>query len=136
MIVATSSNKLDEQIIDFCFSNNIKSFIGSESNVLDRIATLIAANSADIHVECFGVSPLIDPELIDQFLGYLLKHREIDFLSNTLTTTYPAGMETIVYRGRVLGEINEILHEADPLREHAGYNVTRFPKKYFIKNIG
>ena len=80
VIVATSSNKLDEQIIDFCFSNNIKSFIGSEINVLDRIATLIAVNNAEIHVECFGDSPLIDPELIDQFLGYLLKHRELDFI--------------------------------------------------------
>ena len=43
-------------------------------------------------------------------------------------------METIVYHGRVLRELNEVLHESDPLREHAGYNVTR-TKKYLIKNI-
>jgi len=135
VIVATSKNKLDRQIFDFCSTNNIKAFIGSEDNVLDRVANLIAENNAEIHVECFGDSPLIDPELIDQFLGYFLKRGKIDFLSNTLTTTYPAGMETIVYYGSVLQELNAKLPATDPLREHAGYNITRFRKKYFIENI-
>ncbi len=135
IIVATSTNKKDLEIISFCSKNNIKSFTGSENDVLDRISSLIKKNNVNIHIECFGDSPLIDPEIVDQFIGFFLKNNNYDFVSNTLKTSYPAGMEVMIYHGSSLIAVNDIIEKNDGLREHAGYNITRFPKKFSLKNL-
>ena len=53
IVIATSNEKTDEPIVDFCVSNSIKYFAGSENNVLDRFYQ--AANKyniMDIYIFC------------------------------------------------------------------------------------
>lgn len=136
VIVATSTSTADDQIENLCSADGIDCFRGSETDVLNRIASLIRERSIDIHVECFGDSPLIDPQIIDEFVGFFLKHEnQFDFLSNTLETTYPPGSEVIVYAGEALLTVERMLANDDPLREHAGYNITRFPEEFRIESL-
>ena len=65
IIVATSNSELDNEIVKLCIENEIQYFRGSENDVLARVANLLEINDVDIHVECYGDSPLIDPQLID-----------------------------------------------------------------------
>lgn len=131
VIVATTMSQKDDEIEAFCKQYNILCYRGSENDVLNRISSLIDFHKIDIHVEFCGDSPLIDPQIVDEFIGFYLKNKNsYDYVSNALKTSYPPGQEVIVYRGDLLIELDQSLDIDDPLREHAGYNITRFPDIY------
>ena len=70
VIVATSTAEADDEIELFCKNHSILCFRGSENNVLNRIANLIRKYNIITHVEFCGDSPLIDPQIVDEFIGY------------------------------------------------------------------
>jgi spore coat polysaccharide biosynthesis protein SpsF len=136
VIVATTTSSKDDEIAYFCKQNKISYYRGSEHDVLNRIASVIRHYKIDIHVEFCGDSPLIDPQIIDEFVGFYLKNQTTyDYVSNSMKTTYPPGQEIAVYRGGVLSEVDKTLSAEDPLREHVGYNITRFPDKYNLASL-
>jgi len=136
IIVATTTNKNDDKIVAFCKENNINYYRGSENDVLDRVASMIEEKDIDIHVECFGDSPLTDSHIVDEVIGYYLKHQnKYDFVSNSLKTTYPPGQEVLVYNGKILVEANKNIVKDEPLREHVSIHITQYPKKYRLKNL-
>jgi spore coat polysaccharide biosynthesis protein SpsF len=131
VVVGTSNSPLDDQIADFCERYDIICYRGSENDVLNRIAWLLRDLSVDLHIECYGDSPLIDPQIIDEYIGYYLKYKnEADYFSSALETTYPPGLEVTLYPANILIELEQQLDSNDPAREHVGYNITRFPKLY------
>ena len=131
VIVATTTSKGDDLIYDFCKFHNIKVFRGSENDVLSRICELLKEYKVDIHVEFCGDSPLPDPQIIDEIIGCFLKfNKDADYFSSALKTTYPPGTEVTVYSSETLLKVNELVDSDDPLREHVGYNVTRFNNQF------
>ncbi len=131
IVVATSDSPTEEPLIAICESLGVRVFRGSENDVLDRISSLMKVFPNSIHVECFGDSPFIDSAIVDFALNKFLSLRgKIAFLSNTLLTTYPPGMEFMIYEGQSLVDVNELVAKNDPLREHAGYNLSRFPSVF------
>ena len=136
VIIATTLNPVDDIIYSFCKDNDICCFRGSEDDVLQRITDLIRENNVDIHVECFGDSPLTDPRMIDEFVGYLLKYYDsLDFVSNSLKTTYPPGTEILVYKSQALIDANDLVPVDDPLREHVSLNIYSRPAVFSVKNL-
>ena len=67
IIVGTSENPADDKIVEMCKDFSIPFFRGSENNVIDRISSLLISYDVDIHVECVGDSPLVDPYIIDEY---------------------------------------------------------------------
>mgnify|MGYP001227172125 CR=1 FL=1 len=135
IIVATSLNKKDDRLFKFCKKiPGIIIFRGSENDVLERISKLIERYKIVTHVECFGDSPLLDPKIIDQYIEKFRKNN-FDCITNTLKNTYPAGQEIMIYKGKKLLQLNKIIKASDQLREHVGYNFTRFKDLFLIKNI-
>ena len=99
-----------------------KILIGKVSSV-----NLLEINNVDIHVECYGDSPLIDPQLIDESIGIYFKYKDqADYFSSSIKTTYPPGLEFSIYNGSILIDVNKRISADDPLREHVGFNITRF----------
>ena len=136
VVVGTSTSEKDDAIEKFCKINEFKYFRGSENDVLGRISRLIEEYNVDIHVECYGDSPFTDPQIIDEYLGFFLKNEnKIDYLTNSMRTTYPPGMEVSIYKGKILREVNNIVKKHDKLREHVGYNITRFSNKFKLLNL-
>ena len=136
IIVATTTNPDDDKIVELCINNNIAYYRGSENDVLDRVSSMIKDKNIDIHVECFGDSPLTDPHIVDEVIGYYYKNQaDIDFVSNSLKTTYPPGQEVLVYRGSCLINANKLIAKDDPLREHVSINITQYPNEYRLKNL-
>jgi spore coat polysaccharide biosynthesis protein SpsF len=147
IVVATTTNSNDDLIVDFCIQNGINYFRGSENDVLNRITSLIKELNVGIHVELFGDSPLTDPHLIDEVVGFYLKyHKNYDFVSNHLKTTYPPGQEVLVYKGEALIQVEAKVKINDPLREHVSLHITNnrsdfrilnleAPKHYYFPNI-
>ena len=75
IIVATTFNKNDDVIVDFCKKLDIDFFRGSEDDVLGRV--LGAANSfkSDIIVEITSDNPLVDPNICNGLIDLYLKNR-------------------------------------------------------------
>jgi len=136
IVVATTTSASDDPVEALCKKLGISCWRGAEFDVLSRVAELVHNHDAKIHVECFGDSPFVDPQLVDEFVGFILKNlHSFDFVSNTLSTTYPPGLEVVVYRGETLIETNLMVAADDPLREHVGYNITRFPDIFRLKSL-
>lgn len=136
IIIATTTNREDDKIVQLCIENSISYFRGSENDVIDRVSSLIEEYKIDIHVECVGDSPLIDPLIVEEYIEiFCNEDSDYDYLSNCINTSYPPGLDVIIYNATTLIDLNKFLEKNDPLREHVGYNITRFPQKYKIKSI-
>ena len=64
IVIATSNEKTDEPIVDFCLSNSIKYFAGSENNVLDRFYQAANKYNADPIIRITGDCPLVDSQVV------------------------------------------------------------------------
>ena len=132
IIISTTDQEIDDEIQDFCTQKNIKYFRGPENDVLKRLTQTIQKYKIDLHVECFGDSPLPDYVLIDEMISVFRSNSELDFVSNSIHQTYPSGLEVNIFSGKTLIELNNKLDPSDTLREHGGYNIRRFPDSYKI----
>jgi spore coat polysaccharide biosynthesis protein SpsF len=119
IIVATTVEPQDDAIVSLCESHDIRVFRGSEDDVLGRVAACLQPFSGWGHVELVGDSPFIDPQMIDEFIGYFLKNQdEVDYVSNGIEITYPNGAEVNVYSVDSLLDCNRRVAVDDPMREH------------------
>ena len=136
IVIATTNASKDDPIEALCGKLKVKCFRGSESDVLLRVSELLDIFKVDIHIECFGDSPLIDPQIVDEFIGYYLKEcKDIDYLSSAIKSTYPAGLEVSIYKSNILKSVNKMVDKSDPLREHVGFNITRFSKSFKLVSL-
>lgn len=68
VIIATSTNKENDAIEDFCKENNIECFRGSENDVLDRYYECAKKYNPEYVVRVTSDCPLLEPKLIDFWL--------------------------------------------------------------------
>ena len=136
VVVATSTNPADDVIADLCQTEGIRCFRGDENDVLGRVAQAVRFFDIDMHIECFGDSPLVDPGLIDEMLSKMMSSdTAIDIITNCHKSTYPAGMEAYIYKANCLHEINAQVPADDKLREHCGFNLLRHRNRFSIWEV-
>lgn len=96
--IATTQQPADTTIVNFSLRNNIPCYRGDENNVLSRYYECAKAYKLDVIVRVTSDCPLIDAELIKEFLNsYLEKADGNLYLSNTLTRTYPRGYDFEIF---------------------------------------
>lgn len=92
--VATSSNRADDVLEEFCKTENIPCFRGSEDNVLERFAGCATAFPTTDHIiRVTGDCPLIDPELLDEFITNYLETRPTIDHYHLGVPNYPRGLD-------------------------------------------
>lgn len=96
VIVATSEREQDDPIAEFCHRHDIPCARGSEDDVLDRYYGAAREHRADVVVRVTGDCPLLDPEVLDRVVETYLQGN-FDYVSNTLRSTYPDGLDTEVF---------------------------------------
>ena len=96
IIVATTINPLDQEIIDFCEAKEIRYYRGSEDDVMGRVIGAAEYCNADIIVEITADCPIIDPSIVEQIINIYL-FNNVDYVSNANIRSYPDGMDTQVY---------------------------------------
>ena len=101
IIIATSKNKANRQLIKLLKSKKINYFVGSEKNVLERYYKAAKKFKLDTIVRITGDSPLIDPILVDSFIKKFISNK-IDYLADTFKETYPDGMDIEVFNYKSL----------------------------------
>lgn len=96
VIVATSIEKTDDRVADYCKTNGFRVFRGSETDVLDRYYQAAKLHSADAIVRITADCPLIDPDIVDIVIR-AYRAEGCDYAANILVRTYPHGLDTEVF---------------------------------------
>lgn len=133
IVVATTINDTDQPINDLCDRLNVKYFRGSEEDVLKRVLDAAKSVSADLIVEITGDCPFVDPDIVNHCLD-VFNEGEYDFVSNTISRTFPVGLDVRIFPVRVLEEVNSLTD--NPIdHEHVSIYIYEHPERYRIRNI-
>jgi spore coat polysaccharide biosynthesis protein SpsF len=99
IVIATTTNKIDNDIETLCSVENIACFRGNENDVLDRYYKCALKYEAKTVVRLTSDCPLIDPNLIDDVVNHFQKNKNYDYVANTAPPpgTYPDGMDVEVF---------------------------------------
>lgn len=135
IIVATTTNKSDQPIVDLCQHLGIKVFRGSETDVLSRYYYAAQENELDVVVRVTSDCPLIDPNVVDDVISkFQMNSPSYDYVSNTLIRTFPRGMDTEVFSYDLLKKAHikaKKLHE----REHVTPFFYQNPQLFRLLNV-
>lgn len=98
IIVATTLSPEDNGLVDWLSENNVAYFRGSEDDVLERFYECAKKHQADLVVRITADDPLKDPGIIAQAIAMVADHKEVDYCSNSITPSYPEGLDIEVFR--------------------------------------
>lgn len=99
IIVATSVDPQDDVIADYCASQGIALFRGSQSDVLDRYYQAARYYQCDIIVRVTSDCPLTDPVLVDEMIRvFIERQHEYDLVTNKHPLTYPDGFDVMAIK--------------------------------------
>jgi len=101
VVCAIANENNSKKIINICKKNNVKFFLGSKNNVLERIYFASKKNKADIVLRVTSDCPLIDPDLCHSLIQKLIK-KKLDYASNNLTPSFPHGLDCEVFTFKAL----------------------------------
>lgn len=96
LILATTTKKDDDVLIQIAIEKNIGFFKGSENDVLDRFYNAAKYYKVDTIVRITGDCPFIDPIVIDQVIELYLESKS-DYASNIKPPTFPDGLDVEVF---------------------------------------
>ena len=135
IVVAIPYGKENDVIVDTIKEYNDKRVTtrGSEDDVLDRYYQAAVQTNADVVVRITSDCPLIDPLVIDSVIEQFLDN-DCDYCSNSLTRTYPRGLDTEVFSFKALETAwNEATKDYE--REHVTPYIIENPDKFKLINV-
>jgi spore coat polysaccharide biosynthesis protein SpsF len=99
IMIATTSEVMDDPIEWLCQSRNIECFRGSENDVLDRFcraARAAGCASGDAVIRITADCPLLDYQVLDELIE-LFRDSGADYASNINPPTYPDGLDAEIF---------------------------------------
>jgi spore coat polysaccharide biosynthesis protein SpsF len=130
IVVATTTNFLDDEIEEECKKIGVKCFRGSEKDVLSRVLEAAKQYQADLIIELTGDCPLIDPSHIDDAISYYENH-DLDYVYNRELLGLPDGFDVQVFSVDLLNSISKLT--IDPIdRVHVTWYVRKNPHLFKI----
>lgn len=131
VIIATSKDKDNDEIENFCKINNIECFRGSEKDVLDRYYQCAKKYDPQFIVRVTSDCPLLEPRLIDYWLENAMKDN-IDFVDEEKEIFIGSGVDIFSFKALTTMKEKAVL---DKQKEHVvGYYYDNrkefFDKKY------
>ena len=128
LLIATTNDQQDNQIVEFCEKYNLAVFRGSENNVLERYYKAWEKFGGETIVRLTSDCPIIDAEIVDETIKYYLNNN-FDYVSNTLERTFPRGLDTEVFSADALKvSYNSAILERD--KEHVTPYIYTNPDKF------
>lgn len=96
IVLATTTNPLDDTLEQWAIENNVICFRGSENDVLRRYYDAASFCKADVIVRITADDPFKEPILIDKAISTLIEEKA-DFVCNNNPPTYPEGLDVEVF---------------------------------------
>ena len=133
VVVATTVEKEDLEIVKLCANLGISVFCGSEDDVLDRYYQAARLFKAEHIVRITSDCPLIDSQVIEEVIELYFKEKA-DYATNTMPETYPDGLDTEVISFKTLKiawENTKLFSE----REHVTPYIRKNPSIFKLVNL-
>ncbi|MDA9148570.1 glycosyltransferase family protein [Alphaproteobacteria bacterium] len=134
VVVATTSNVYDDILLSWGENRDIKVFRGDEDDVLSRFYHCSVKFKADVIVRITADDPLKDPEVINHAITLFKNNPTIDYVSNTITPTFPEGIDVEVFSFDALCKAHSLaIKKSD--REHVTPYIWRNSDQFNILNF-
>ncbi len=139
IIVATTNMPEDAPLREFLEQQDVKVFIGSEDDVLDRFYQAATHFGVDVIVRITPDDPFKDPDVIDRAVKLLVEaDPPVDYVSNcsydgSIRATYPEGIDVEVMTFDCL---NKMWQRADRPSEREHLTPYLFRRSDEFKTLG
>ena len=135
VVVATTTDSVDDLIVDLCDVSKTECFRGHPTDLLDRHYQAALQKKADVVVKIPSDCPLIDPNIIDKILyAFRDAQTECDYMSNLHPATYPDGNDVEVMPMAMLETAwKEASLEME--RQHTTPFIWERPERFRLKNV-
>ena len=132
IIVATSNDFKDYEIIEWCKVKNIKYFNGEKEDVLSRFYHCALKYKIDTIVRVTSDNPLLDIIIVDEVIK--LFNKDFDYAANNIKKTFPHGLDVEVFN---FGSLKKSFTDTNIAshREHVTQYIRHNPKKFKISNL-
>jgi spore coat polysaccharide biosynthesis protein SpsF len=97
LILATTNLETDDPLEAIGHQLGVEVFRGSEDNVLDRFYKAAVTHQPKWVVRLTADCPLIDPVLIDDVIAFVHNFPHFNYVSNTLTQSFPDGQDIEIF---------------------------------------
>lgn len=140
ILVATTKNKIDNEIVEIAKKKGCLFYRGSEKNVLNRIASATKNKKINSIIQLTGDNPLIDPLVIDYVANYFISnYPKYDFVTNNnlfnITRSVPLGMIVSVFKKSALQKINKLANKKEHFEHTTLFFYREGKNKFKIKNL-
>jgi spore coat polysaccharide biosynthesis protein SpsF (cytidylyltransferase family) len=115
-VVATSTDRSDDPIEQFCRDAGVACVRGSLADVASRFLEVLETHPLDAFVRICADSPLLDQRIVEAAIQSYTT-RSVDIVTNKLPKTYPSGQSVEVIRSDVFKAVSARL-SAPHDREH------------------
>jgi len=135
IVIATTVNDTDNQIVNLCKKLDTLYYRGSEEDVLGRYYEAAVEYGGEVIIRITSDCPVIDPEVVDYLIKFYTNNIEkYDYVSNTLKRSYPRGMDTEIISFKILKDAH--FNAYDPIdREHVTPYITKKQHQFRLHNI-
>jgi spore coat polysaccharide biosynthesis protein SpsF len=133
IIVATTVNKNDDEIIRLSEKLNVNYYRGPENKVLTRVLGAARKFRTDLIIRITSDCPVIDLNIVRQAYEIYMNN-DVEFVTNSLIPTYPIGMDVEVLQYKTLKKSTKFIKSTDD-EEHITLAIRRNPKKFKHLNL-
>lgn len=134
VIIATTTNPEDDEIVEVAIKENTSYFRGSLGNVLERYYETALEYGLDVIVRITSDCPCVDWTIIDDIIQSHLDF-SADYTSNTLHESFPRGIDCEVFNFDVLKEAYENSTEKYEKEHVTPYIYKTNPNKFKINEF-
>ena len=133
IIVSTSINKEDDNLVSFLKKKKIKFYRGSLNNVAKRLYETAVKEKKKYFMRVSGDSPLIDFRIINKIIEVYRNEKNFDLYTNLFPRTFPKGQSVEIIKTEILGENIKFFSQFE--KEHVTKYFYKNSKKFKIKNL-
>ncbi len=133
IVLATTTSKIDDELVDWCQRNGISYFRGDECNVLKRYYDAATEFNSGVIIRVTADDPFKDPQIIDSVVELLLANR-LDFAYNNAPPSFPEGLDTEVFTYEAIKRAAEA-DTTDFEKEHVTQYFYHNPQMFRNQNL-
>ena len=133
IIVATSKNKSDDNLVSFLKKNKTKHFRGSLVNVASRFLRIAQKKNKKYFIRISGDSPLICPKIINRAIKLHKKNPKYDLITNIFPRSFPHGQSVEIIKTSILENNIKKMNKFE--LEHVTQFFYRNCLEFLIKNF-
>ena len=135
-IIVNISKKNPYKIINFCKTNKIKYFVGSDNNVLKRYYDCATKFKTKIIVRIPSDCPLIDTKIVEKGMK-LFFNKKYSYISNIINPSFIDGNDVEIFDYKTLRFINKMAKtrfDKEHVTTYLRRNIDKFKYKNFKAN--